>query len=199
MTKHTASAWIPPYYDDLPGSLAEAWGLLVRGVVDRRSPLHTVVVATIDSAGEPSARTVVLRGVDTADWYLRFHTDQRSHKAAEIAAHPRVAVLAYHPSAKIQLRLRGVARPADAATADALWAGVSDSSRACYRVALAPGEPITEASDGDATAGDGRAHFWPMEIAVEQVEWLLLAAKGHRRARFIRHPDGRIDADWLVP
>ena len=42
--------------ESLPDILAHAWSLLVRGGADRKSPLHTPVVASVDAAGLPQAR-----------------------------------------------------------------------------------------------------------------------------------------------
>ena len=54
----------PAFADDLAASLQEAFRLLANAVPDRRSPLHTPTVATLDESGAPSLRTVVLRGFD---------------------------------------------------------------------------------------------------------------------------------------
>lgn len=193
------SAPIPPWYDDLDGSLAEGWGLLVRGAVDRRSPMHTVAVATVDAEGLPSVRTVVLRAADPSRWRIRFHTDARSRKVAELARRPTVAVLAYHPAAKIQLRLTGRVRVLAGRDAAPIWAQVTPHGRQCYRVAKAPGEPIASPAEGALLDADGQDRFRAVEVDVDSIEWLYLAAAGHRRARFRRDPDGHIAGEWLVP
>jgi hypothetical protein len=193
------SAPIPPWYDDLDGSLAEGWGLLVRGAVDRRSPMHTVAVATVDAEGLPSVRTVVLRAADPSRWRIRFHTDARSRKVAELARRPTVAVLAYHPAAKIQLRLTGRVRVLAGRDAAPIWAQVTPHGRQCYRVAKAPGAPIASPAEGALLDADGQDRFRAVEVDVSMIEWLYLAAAGHRRARFRRDPDGRIAGEWLVP
>jgi hypothetical protein len=194
---------LPPWYDDLAGSLAEAWALLVRGAADRRHPFHTPQVATIGEDGAPSLRTVVLRGVEPARRTLRFHTDARSRKARELAADPRIALHAYHPGAKIQLRVSGVATlHRDDAVAAAAWAATRPFSRACYRVAAAPG---TEAGDPYAALAEtvegeeaGREAFIAVTVSVERIEFLFLAAAGHRRALF-DWSAGALAARWLVP
>lgn len=192
-------ALIPDWYDDLDGSLAEAWRLLVRGAADRRSPIHTIAVATIDTEGRPSVRTVVLRAVDPDAWRLRFHTDLRSRKLADLARQPTLAILAYHPQAKIQLRLDGRAHVLASEEASPIWAEVTPHGRECYRVASAPGTPISSAAEGAVMDADGRERFCAVDIEVESLEWLYLAAQGHRRARFRRRGDGSVDAGWLVP
>jgi hypothetical protein len=193
----------PPWYDDLPGSLSQAWALLVRGAADRKHAFHTPSVATIGADGSPRVRTVVLRGASPPSRRLRFHTDARSAKAAELRADPRIAVHAYDPGAKIQLRLTGRATlHRDDEVADAAWKATKSFSRACYRVTAAPGTPtydpiaaLAEAGNGDEA---GREAFIAVAVAVERIEWLYLAAAGHRRALFDWSGDSPA-ATWLVP
>ena len=195
---------LPDFYDDLDASLAEAWHLLIRAAVDRRSPVHTIAIATVGLDGRPKVRTVVLRHTDAPARCLRFHTDARSEKFAEFAANPAVQVLAYDPARKIQLRLSGSAllhRGDDVARA--AWQRSQPQSRQCYRQDAAPGtrgSPSSAAPDAllAPAAHDGEENFTAVEIAIEEIEWLYLAAPGHRRARF-RWPDGQLDAVWLAP
>ncbi len=195
----------PSFYDDLAETLAEAWRLIARGVADRRSPFHHPVVATAGLDGAPRARTVILRGCDVAGRVLRFHTDLRSEKAAEIAARPDVALHFYDPGAKIQLRLSGTAAlHRDDQVADAAWAGSRLFSRQCYGVAPGPGTPIAAGGDftlpeaTDEGTAAGRAHFAAVMVHVASLEWLYLAAAGHRRARF-DWSSGSPQAVWLTP
>jgi pyridoxine/pyridoxamine 5'-phosphate oxidase len=192
-------AAIPDWYDDLDGSLAEGWGLLVRGAVDRRSPMRTVAIATVNADGLPSVRTVVLRAVDPRAWRIRFHTDARSRKVDELLRQPTVAALAYHAPAKIQLRLTGQARVLSGDDASPIWAGVTPHGRECYRVARAPGEPIASPAEGAAMIADGRERFRAIEVDVATIEWLYLASAGHRRARYRRDASGQVAGEWLVP
>lgn len=197
------SAPLPPWYDDLAGSLAEAWALLVRGAADRRHPFHTPQVATIGEDGAPSVRTVVLRGAEPGSRTLRFHTDARSRKARELAAEPRIALHAYHPGAKIQLRLSGLATlHRDDAVAAASWAATRPFSRACYRVAASPGTAAGDPYAALAEAGDGpeagREAFVAVTVSVTRIEFLFLAAAGHRRALF-DWSGGALASRWLVP
>jgi len=55
--------------------------------------------------------------------------------------------------------------------------------------------PLDVAFDAEATQ-DGEAHFVPVRAHVETMEWLYLAARGHRRALFDFTQD---TMDWLVP
>lgn len=181
------------YYDDLDETLAHAWRLLVRGAADRRSGFHTVQLATVAPDGGPRVRTLVLRGADPAACTVRLHTDTRAEKGPQIAAEPRVEICAYDPRAKIQLRLRGRAEvQRDGALVDAAWAATGAGSRVCYRAAVAPGSVIDTPALGDpgeaARNPDdpeaGRGYFSALVIAVARLDWLYLAARGHRRAAF---------------
>lgn len=192
------------FYDDLDGSLAEAWRLLEEAVTDRHSPCHTPSIATLDVEGLPSLRTVVLRAADSRSRSLRFHTDVRSKKVAEIVAEPRMALHAYHPQRKIQLRLTGAASlHCQDDVARTAWETSRHFSRLCYGVEPGPGTAIEQAwdwqqgEDGSVEASSFE-HFCAVVLQADTLEWLYLAARGHRRALFDWR-SGRLDQTWLVP
>lgn len=195
------------FYDDLDETLGHAWRMLVRGAADRRSGLHTVQLATVAPDGGPRVRTLVLRGADPAGRTVRLHTDTRAEKGDHILAEPRVELCAYDPRAKIQIRLRGTAElQCSGALVDAAWAATGAASRVCYRAVVAPGAEIVAPALGDPTEAArnpddpdaGRAHFSAMVIAVERLDWLYLAARGHRRAAFDWDGTGW-QGRWLGP
>jgi pyridoxine/pyridoxamine 5'-phosphate oxidase len=188
-----------PCYDHLDASLTEAWGRLVRGVKDRRSGFHTPVLATIGVDGAPQARTLVLRAADPATRRLRFHTDWRSRKAADLARHPRVAVLAYCAASKIQLRLSGLATHHGPQTeiARAAYARSQEKSKVCYAQALAPAAAMSAPDQAGQMEG-GADNFSVIDIQIDQLEWLYLHVAGHRRAQYTWQ-DGALNATWLAP
>lgn len=192
------------FYDDLDGSLAEAWRLLEEGVTDRHSPCHTPSLGTLDAEGLPTVRTVVLRAVEQEARLLRFHTDLRSHKVAEIAVQPTVALHAYHAGRKIQLRLIGQARAHhDDEVARDAWQASQSFSRLCYGVEPGPGAAIEapwdwrQGEDGSVEA-ESFQNFGAVLVKVESLEWLYLAARGHRRALYDWR-GGALRKSWLVP
>ena len=87
-----------------------AWALIEQGVKDRRKPAHTPSIATIGRDGRPKTRIVVLRAGERASRTLRFHTDVRSEKIAELNQNPAVEMLMYDAQARVQLRLGGHAK-----------------------------------------------------------------------------------------
>jgi len=192
---------LPDFYNDLDLTLRASWSLLGRGAKDRKAPAHTPVLAT-SGKGRPQLRTVVLRGCDREKRRLRFHTDRRSHKVAEIEANPVGAVLVYDPGRKVQLRLDcTLSLHIGDELARVAWAATRDFSRICYQVMLGPGEALSNPRDVPFSANesnDGWDHFAVIAAEVTRIEWLYLAAHGHRRAEFVWQ-DGDWEGRWLVP
>jgi hypothetical protein len=189
----------------LDEALAHGLAELRRGVADRRHGLRTVNVASIGTDGGPDVRTMVLRAVDPVARTLRLHSDVRSGKIAQIARDSRVMVHGYDARARLQLRLRGHAAIDRAgAVADAAWAASQPMARLCYAPDIVPGSPIPAAPLPPATEEAGaRAHFAVILVRFDMLEWLWLAADGHRRARFVwdQGGDGAApdQAMWLAP
>lgn len=191
------------FRDDLDATLAEAWRRLTRGAADRRSGFHTVQLATV-ADGAPRVRTVVLRAVAPSQRLIRIHTDARSAKVPELAADARVEVCGYDAHAKMQIRLRGLASlHRDDAVADAAWGGSGQGSRMAYRSATPPGAALERPGTADPQVREplsdlGRENFMAVTVAVMRLEWLYLAASGHRRAVY-EWSDGAVCARWLAP
>ena len=78
----------------------------------------TVVTATPD--GKPSARTILLKGVDPRGFV--FYTNKQSRKAGELAANTQIALLFYWKSLGRQIRIEGRVEHVTDAEADAYYA-----------------------------------------------------------------------------
>ncbi|MBM3589029.1 MAG: pyridoxamine 5'-phosphate oxidase [Alphaproteobacteria bacterium] len=190
----------PAFADDISASLQEAFRLLADAVPNRRNPLHTPTIASLDGTGAPSLRTVVLRGFDAEARRLRFHTDRRSDKARGIARDPRVMMHFYDAALHIQLRVAGRATlHLDDAVADAAWEASQCSSRMCYAAPDASGTLVVAPPAAPKNSDIGRPHFAAVVIGFHRLEWLWLAAAGHQRARFIWDEAGHLSSDWIAP
>ena len=66
---------------------------------------NAMCVATVDSEGQPSARIVLLRGLD--DRGLVFYTSYFSRKGRELHDNPRIAAVFYWPMLERQVRVEG--------------------------------------------------------------------------------------------
>ncbi|MCS3903469.1 hypothetical protein J2T55_001490 [Methylohalomonas lacus] len=192
------------FYDDLDAAFAHAWQQLARAVADRRHGFRVIQLATTAADGTPRVRSVVLRAVTAGQ--LQFHTDSRSAKLTEIAAQPRVALHAYDARDKLQLRLLGSASRHDQDDRRAAaWAATQEMSRVCYRIQPAPGTPIANPhavthAMPQADPDPGYRNFTVVSVTVDRLEWLYLAAAGHRRARWQRCAGGDDwSGHWLAP
>jgi pyridoxamine 5'-phosphate oxidase len=190
----------PAFYDDLELVWAEMRTLLEAGVRDRRSPLHVMSLATVDTDGRPHLRSVVLRAVEADLREVCFHTDARSAKAADLSACAHCALALYDPQAAVQIRIEGRARLhcQDEVASDA-WENSTTSARRCYAIEPAPGT-VLEAPTDCHWADDvpARERFTRVVVEVERIEWLYLRSSGHRRALFLRTQD-HFSGHWLVP
>jgi pyridoxamine 5'-phosphate oxidase len=206
------TADIPAYYDNLDLSLAEAFRLLQHGADNRRSPVHTPVVATLDAEERPSQRVMILREIDQQSRRLRFHTDSRSTKIAALTNGSPASVLVYDPAAKIQLRLSGcVWIEQREAAVDAAWESSTLFARRCYMAESGPGELSSVPTSGlpawiegkqpeEEQIAPARENFALLWFEFDRVEWLYLANLGHRRAHWRWDTATQSwSGNWLIP
>jgi len=175
---------------------------------DRKSPMHTPVIGTADG----DLRIMVLRACDPHLAALRLHTDARSPKVALIEQRPEIAMLAYDPAAKVQIRARGQGRiEREGPVADAAWTAATAFARRCYLTSAGPGSEADQPLSGLPPELEGirpteeqllaaRANFAVLLITLTDLDWLYLAHNGHRRAKFSRGDAGQPwQGTWVVP
>jgi pyridoxamine 5'-phosphate oxidase len=196
-------------WDTLDGILNEVWTMLKRGVTDFNDPFHWPVLGTTGKDG-CSLRTVILRQLILPDRILVCHTDNRARKAQEICNSNKVSWLFYHPETKVQLRISGQAKlHTDDQFADDQWAATKIASRLNYCATQPPGTPIDKPSSGlpDFLLNKiptlleterGRKNFMAIAFRIDSIDWLILRALGHGRARF-DWDKNRLSATWLIP
>jgi pyridoxamine 5'-phosphate oxidase len=96
----------------------------------RVNPCHdatAMTLATVGDDGRPSARVVLLKGVD--DGGFVFYTNTRSRKGRELDAHPAVALALWWPHIGWQVRVEGDAVRVTDAEADAYFASRARGSQ----------------------------------------------------------------------
>ena len=81
---------------------------------------NAMVLSTVDADGRPSARYVLLKGVDERGFV--FYTNLGSRKARALAANPYAALTFYWPPLDKQVRVEGDVERVSEADADAYFA-----------------------------------------------------------------------------
>ncbi|WP_298745777.1 pyridoxamine 5'-phosphate oxidase [uncultured Brevundimonas sp.] len=88
---------------------------------------NAMTLATVDAAGRPDARVLLLKDVDARGF--TFYSNRESAKGLDLAAHPSAALLFHWKSLRRQVRVRGPVEPVSAAEADAYFASRARESR----------------------------------------------------------------------
>ncbi len=81
---------------------------------------HAMVLATVSAEGKPSARVVLLRGIDPDG--LTFYTNYGSRKAAELKANSNAALVFLWHELDRQVRVEGIVGKGDGAESDRYFA-----------------------------------------------------------------------------
>ena len=104
-------------------ALATFAGLLEEAANSGIADPNAMVVASVDAAGRPSTRTVLLKAFDERGFVFYTHLDSR--KGRELSANPACALLflwRHLRQAGIQVRIEGDVEQVEAADADAYFA-----------------------------------------------------------------------------
>ena len=196
-----------PYYEDFSEIKKKIWSMLNSAVKDRSSPFR-IPVFSCGENGYIESRIVVLRKSDESNNIVQFHSDIRSDKIEILKKNPKASFLFYDKELKIQVRLKveAIINHNNDVTKQS-WEKTQHISRKCYLVDNGPGTISDKPTSGlkpeldnfDYTkeeSEEGYKNFTVIQCKIKSIEWLYLAAKGHRRARF----DLENNKDnWLVP
>ena len=196
------------YYEDFNEIEKKLWALLIRAVNDRSSEFRTPVFICGDK-NNLDGRIVVLRKANEKDLYIQFHSDIRSTKIDVIKKNPNNSLLFYGKKEKIQLRIKVESKLHynDEITKES-WDKTGHISRKCYLVTNDPGTKSEKPTSGldnkfdnfDFTKEESEAgykNFCVIKCKIKSIEWLYLAAKGHRRA--LIELQGAKKFSWLIP
>ena len=199
----------PDYYNDIDKVYEKIWDLLYKGLKNRDSPFH-IPVFICGNEKKFGGRIVVLRGISEKESKLWFHTDIRSKKIQILNSNPEATLLFYDKSEKIQLRIQGssIINYNNNITQIA-WNKTVHMSRQCYLGDKAPGVDSPSPTSGLTEDVDnlnyskeqsevGYKNFCVIETFIKSIEWLYLAAKGHRRAYF-SIKNNSLEKKWLIP
>ena len=197
----------PAYYEDFKEIKKKIWSMLDDAVTNRSSQFRIPVFICGDQK-DFDGRIVVLRSSDQSNNLLQFHSDIRSDKIPKIKNNKNASMLFYDKEEKIQVRLKVecIINHDNEITKES-WSKTGHISRKCYLVDNGPGKESPTPTSGlkpeldnfeftMEQSEEGYKNFTVIQCKIKSIEWLYLAAKGHRRARFdlINNKE-----NWLVP
>lgn len=177
--------------------------LLARALHRNRSLVYAryLQLATVRVDGRPANRTVVFRGFLTDSNQLKFVTDSRSEKPAQIARSSWAEACWYFPNTREQFRLLGQLTLVDHASTDAAlqqaraiaWQELSDAARSQFAWAD-PGKPRADRAAFEVAPPDATTplpNFCLLLLDPEQVDHLELKGDPQNRCRY------RLEGEWV--
>lgn len=108
-----------------PFALFEEW--MREAEASEINDANAMTLATATADGAPSARMVLLKGID--DRGFVFYTNLDSRKGGELAANPRAALCFHWKSLRRQVRVTGAVEPVSGEDADAYFKSRPRGSR----------------------------------------------------------------------
>ena len=197
----------PAYYENFDEIKKKIWLMLNDAVTNRASQFRIPTFICGDQS-DFDGRIVVLRKSNQKDNIVQFHSDIRSDKIEKLKRNPKAAMLFYDKEEKIQVRLKVecLVNHNNEITKES-WSKTQHISRKCYLVDNGPGSESKTPTSGlkpeldnfeftMEQSEEGYKNFTVIQCKIKSIEWLYLAAKGHRRARF--DLEKKKDT-WLVP
>ena len=170
--------------------------------------VNAMTLATASATGEPSARTVLLKGADQHGFV--FYTNYDSAKGRDLAENPRAALLFFWRELERQVRINGAISKTTAAESDQYFhsrpiesqigAAISDQSRpiADRSILEKRFEELAAASREQAVPRP--AHWGGYRLAPDAIEfWQGRKSRLHDRLLYTRQADGSWSRSRLAP
>ena len=197
----------PAYYENFEEIKKKIWLMLDDAITNRASPFRIPVFICGDQS-DFDGRIVVLRKSNQSNNVIQYHSDIRSDKISKLKNNKNAAMLFYDKEEKIQVRLKVecVINHNNKITKES-WLKTGHMSRKCYLVESGPGTETSSPTSGlkpeldnfkfsMEQSEEGYKNFTVIQCKIKSMEWLYLAAKGHRRARFELDNNKEY---WLIP
>jgi pyridoxamine 5'-phosphate oxidase len=179
-------------------ALVRFQGLLEQAATTGLAEPTAMTLATADGNGRPTARTVLLKGLDERGFV--FYTNTLSRKGRTLAENPRVALCFFWQPLLAQVLVEGRVDPVTAAEADAYWSTRPRMSQigawASHQSELLETRETLERrfADYDARFGDQPVprppHWSGYRVLPDLIEfWLSRPGRMHERERYLQVGD----------
>lgn len=182
--------------DRNPIAQLQAWLEEARRVVGEP---HAMTLATATLDGRPSARVVLLRGLD--EHGLTFFTNRTSRKGEELLANPRAAVVLHWWELGRQARLEGMVEDVSSEESAAYWSSRPRASQIAAW-ASAQSRPLADRAALDERVAEIAERFRDDDVPLppfwggyrlvpDSIElWTHRENRLHERVHFMRDGDG---------
>jgi pyridoxamine 5'-phosphate oxidase len=117
--------WTEILPDTLPGNpmqMVAEWLAQARADAAQPNP-NAMVLATVDSVGQPSARVVLCKDIGVEAGFITFYTNYESRKGRELAGNPSAAIVFHWDHRHRQVRAEGRVERLSEAENDVYFAG----------------------------------------------------------------------------
>lgn len=169
---------------------------------------NAMTLATATPDGRPSARTVLLKGIDGGGFV--FYTNYESPKGQELDANPYAALVFFWKELERQVRITGLAQKVSPVESEAYFRSRPLGSRlgawASRQSAVIPDRETLEArlrEAADRYTGEDvpRPPYWGgYRVVPESIEfWQGRPSRLHDRLRYTRLPDDTWKIERLSP
>ena len=169
---------------------------------------EAMTLSTADEAGRPSARTVLLKGVDERGFV--FFTNYESRKGRQLGANPHAALtFLWHTEPRRQVLVTGSVEKVPRAESEAYFA-TRDAGSRLGAWASRQSSPLESRAEPDSAFAEAEARFGedvPLPdwwggyvLRPETIEfWESRPSRLHERVRYSRAADGSWETTLLSP